>query len=201
MQLKKIFYLAAAQEAVAQSLSEVLASHNNSLSTLVSLLNQQPQLVNTLAGLKDITILAPSDEAFRALLADPAVSSRVQSDPGFVPALLSYHVLNGTFYASDLLVATNPVFVPSLLTDPTFSTVFGGQRVQAQAEDSTVVITTGNGVEAKVQATVSHRVLELGCHHADSRYRTSTSLAALFMSSTTSLRFRPTSPMLLWIAS
>ncbi|KAK5659808.1 hypothetical protein OQA88_1020 [Cercophora sp. LCS_1] len=153
MQIKKALCLAAAQQACAQSLSDVLASHNNSLSTLVSLLGQQPELVNTLAGLQGITILAPSDQAFSAILADPAVAAKVQSDPGFVATLLTYHVLNGTFYASDLLGASDPAFVPTLMTDPAFSTVSGGQRLRAQAEDGTVVITTGNGAEAKVQAT------------------------------------------------
>ena len=154
MHLKHFLYLSGVQAALSQSLTDVLTSRNGTLSTLISLLQQQPQLVSALGNLQDITILAPSNDAFRTLLADPAVASKVQADPGFVPALLTYHVLNGTFYSSDLAGAFEPVFAPTLLTDPSFSTVSGGQRVEARSEDGSVVIYTGNQAQAKVQATV-----------------------------------------------
>ena len=157
MHSKRLLSLAAAQTAWAQtqSLTDVLASQNATLSTLISLLGQQPELVSALSSIESgITILAPSDAAFTTLLSDPAVAARVESESGFVPALVSYHVLNGTFYASDFTSSQRPLFVPTLLTDTAYTTVSGGQRVEARTEDGSVVVVTGNDAKATVQATV-----------------------------------------------
>lgn len=152
MQTKHLLISLAAALANAQTLSEILASNPPNLSTLISLLEQQPELVKTLAGLQDITILAPNDDAFETLLADPAAAARVQNEPGFVPALLTYHVLNGTFYAADFVGATETLFAPTLLTDEKYTTVSGGQRVSARVEDGEVIVASGNGAEATVIA-------------------------------------------------
>lgn len=150
MQIKSLLPLAAAPAVLGQTLPELLAAQNSTLSTLVGLLQSQPALLNTVAGLKNITILAPSNAAFEKLLADPAVAAKA-GEPGFVAALLSYHVINGAYYASNFLAATDaPVFVPTYLTNETFSTVEGGQVVEAQTMDGSVVVTSGNGAESKV---------------------------------------------------
>jgi len=156
---KRLLPLALAQAAWAQSLTDVLASQNDTLSTLISLLQGQPDLVSALAGLKDITILAPSNDAFTTLLSDPAVAAAVQSDPALVPALLSYHVINGTFYASDLTASSDPVFVPTLLTSEDYSTVSGGQRVEVLGSDEGVAIFSGDKAESKVQGAVCTSLL------------------------------------------
>ncbi len=154
MQPKQLLLSLGAALANAQSLGDILASNPPNLSTLISLLKQQPELVSTLVGLQNITILAPSDSAFETLLANPAAASRVQNEPGFVPALLTYHVLNGTFYAADFVGATETVFAPTLLTNEEYTTVSGGQHVSASVQDGSVIVTSGNGAEAKVVSTV-----------------------------------------------
>ncbi|KAK0647117.1 FAS1 domain-containing protein [Cercophora newfieldiana] len=153
MHAKFLLPLVAAQAAWAQTLTDVLASQNHTLSTLIGLLQQQPDLVRTLGGLSDITVLAPSNEAFSKLLSDPAVAAAVQSTPSLVPALLTYHVLNGTFYASALTSLTAPAFVPTYLTNTDYSTVSGGQVVEVKAENGGVTILSGNGASARVQGT------------------------------------------------
>ncbi|KAK0624040.1 FAS1 domain-containing protein [Immersiella caudata] len=145
--------LAAATAAWAQSLTDVLASQNHTLSTLIGLIQQQPDLLRTLGSLTDITILAPSNEAFTKLLSDPAVAAAIQSTPSLVPALLTYHVLNGTFLASALTALSEPAFVHTFLTDTTYSTVSGGQVVEVKAENGGVTVLSGNGASAKVTAT------------------------------------------------
>jgi len=154
MQLKSFLTLATAQLAVAQSLTEVLSSHNGTLGTLNQLLSSQPEIVKALGSVKNITILAPSDAAFQKLLGDPAVAAAIQSNPDLVPALLTYHVLNGTYYASALTSLTKPAFVPTLLTAPKYSTVTGGQRVEVRSQDGGVVVYSGNGAVSKVQQAV-----------------------------------------------
>ncbi|KAM7203323.1 beta-Ig-H3/Fasciclin [Rhypophila sp. PSN 637] len=147
---KTFLAVVAAQLALGQTLTEVLTAQNSSLSTLIGLLQGQPDLLSAVAGLSDITILAPSNEAFTTLLSDPAIAAAVQADPGIVPALLSYHVVNGTYYAGDLTSAPGPVFVPTLLTNETFTTVEGGQRVEVRGSSDGVSIFSGGGAESKV---------------------------------------------------
>lgn len=152
MQIKRFIPLVAAPAVWGQTLPELLAAQNSTLSTLVSLLQSQPALLNTVAGLKNITILAPSNEAFATLLADPAVAAKA-ADPGFVAALLTYHVLKGTFPASAFLAADAPVFANTYLTNETYSTVEDGQVVEAQTVGGNVVVTSGAGTESTVVAT------------------------------------------------
>ena len=78
----------------------------------------------------------------------------VQSDPSVVPALLSYHVINGTFFASDLTASSDPVFVPTLLTNEAFSTVSGGQRVEVLGSSEGVAVFSGAKAESKVTGAV-----------------------------------------------
>ncbi|TQN64175.1 Fasciclin-like arabinogalactan protein [Colletotrichum shisoi] len=154
MQVKNIFSLALASVAPAQeagqlNLTAALASQNSSLSTLTSLLGTQPGLVQALSQAKNITILAPSNEALEAFIASAGSAA---TDAGLVAAILQYHVLNGTYYASNF--TEEPQFIPTLLQNQTYANVTGGQRVQAQAVDGKVIfysaqrenstVTTGN---------------------------------------------------------
>ncbi|WQF90150.1 Putative FAS1 domain-containing protein [Colletotrichum destructivum] len=154
MQVKNILPLALASVALAQeggqlNLTAALASQNSSLSTLTSLLGTQPGLVQALSQAQNITILAPSNEALEAFIASAGSAA---TDAGLVAAILQYHVLNGTYYASNF--TEEPQFIPTLLQNQTYANVTGGQRVQAQAVDGNVTfysalrenstVTTGN---------------------------------------------------------
>ncbi|CRK36038.1 hypothetical protein BN1708_006896 [Verticillium longisporum] len=135
--------LVAAQDA--PSLAEALASQNDTLSSLGSLLASQPALVEALSGLTNITILAPSNDALNALLQDTAVAQQVTSDPSLVAAILQYHVLNGTYRAAD-----------SLLSNETYEQVAGSQVVGAVAEDDSVTFYSA----LKAESTVTQADLE-----------------------------------------
>ncbi|KAF3347298.1 hypothetical protein VD0002_g5418 [Verticillium dahliae] len=144
--------LVAAQDA--PSLAEALASQNDTLSSLGSLLASQPALVEALSGLTNITILAPSNDALNALLQDTAVAQQVTSDPSLVAAILQYHVLNGTYRAAD--VPDSAVFVQSLLSNETYEQVAGSQVVGAVAEDDSVTFYSA----LKAESTVTQADLE-----------------------------------------
>jgi hypothetical protein len=61
--------------------------------------------------------------------------------PGAVTALLTYHVLNGTYPAS---VFTNTsMFIPTALMNASYANVTGGQVVEAKAMNNSVVFTSG----------------------------------------------------------
>ncbi|KAG0647188.1 Fasciclin arabinogalactan [Hyphodiscus hymeniophilus] len=140
MYLKKLLPLGFAATASAQNLTDALASQNSSLSTLNSLLSTQPGLVSALAGASNITILAPSNEAFGSFLNSSAGKSDAAL-PDLVAALLTYHVLNGSYPASAFTNAS--MFIPTLLTNTSYANVTGGQRVEAMATNNTVVFTSG----------------------------------------------------------
>ena len=118
------------------------------------LLGQQPALVRALSNSSSgITILAPSNAAFTKFLAVPANKAAAgQSD--VVAAVLQYHVLNGTFPASKFTKEAQ--FVPTLLTNTSYTQVTGGQVVQVALDGSNAVVTTGLKETSTTTQTVSH---------------------------------------------
>jgi uncharacterized surface protein with fasciclin (FAS1) repeats len=70
-----------------------------------------------------------------------------------VAALLTYHVVNGTFYASDF--SSTPAFAPTLLSNTSFTNVTGGQVIEAVSDGTNITILSGLLAESKVVAAVS----------------------------------------------
>ncbi|KAL2063947.1 hypothetical protein VTL71DRAFT_4441 [Oculimacula yallundae] len=140
MQLKNLLPAALLAGASAQSLTDVLAANNASLSTLTSLLTSMPELVEALSQAQNITILAPSNDALASFLNSTAGASAA-TDPGAVAALLTYHVLNGSYPASAFTNTSQ--FLPTLLSNATYSNVTGGQVVEARLRGETASIFTG----------------------------------------------------------
>ncbi|KAI1076646.1 FAS1 domain-containing protein [Whalleya microplaca] len=129
-------FLAAALASVAyaqnQSLTDALGSHNGSLSSFSTLLGQLPQLVTSLNNMRNVTILAPDNNALNLL--NSTSDASMLEDPGYLQALLTYHVLNGSYLASSF--GNDSVFIPTMLTNRTYANVTGGQRVEAQMVDN-----------------------------------------------------------------
>jgi len=61
--------------------------------------------------------------------------------PDILTALLTYHVLNGTYLAGD--ITSTPAFVPSFLQNTSFTNVTGGQRVEAVRNGSDISFFSG----------------------------------------------------------
>lgn len=84
-----------AQEPVATA-----ASANPLLSTLVTAVGEA-NLVDTLNSAEDITVLAPTNDAFAAM--DQATLKKAMGDPeGLLTQVLTYHVLEGKIAPEDL---------------------------------------------------------------------------------------------------
>lgn len=113
--MKLLALISAAGVASAVTLSEALASENSTLSSLVSLLQTQPETLDALNNASNITLLAPSNSALDSLMSstDEAVLAALASTE-YVRALLSYHVLSGVFRSAD--IPETPAYVPTLLT-------------------------------------------------------------------------------------
>lgn len=143
--MKSAFAIAAYVSAVlaqAPSLTDLIQSQPD-LSTLGTVLGLVPDLAETVTGLSDITILAPTNSAFEALLAQ--VGEGILNDTGAVASILAYHVLNGTFTSSDFSEVptyVNSLFVPSL--SGTFTTnVTEGQNVGLVLDGENALILSG----------------------------------------------------------
>ena len=70
------------------------ASNNPLLSTLVTAVEPRPASVDTLNTAKDITVFAPTNDAFAAL--DKATMDKAMADPkGLLTTVLTNHVVEG----------------------------------------------------------------------------------------------------------
>ena len=136
--------------AVAQDTPSLAAALNSSsdLSTLQGIV--PPTVLQALSSASNITVLAPSNAAFAKITA--AQLSAFTSDPGFLTAVLQYHVLNGSYLAS--AIPDEGAFVPTLLTNQSYTNVTGGQVVHATTEDDKVVFFSGNMNNSTVTTAV-----------------------------------------------
>jgi uncharacterized surface protein with fasciclin (FAS1) repeats len=151
MLFKRLLPAALAAVASTQSLSDALGSQNASLSTLIGLLGSQPALVSTLGTLSNITILAPNNAALAKFLNSSAAAAA--SMPDALTALLTYHVLNGAYPAAAF--TSTPQFLPSLLTNTSYTNVTGGQRVEGYTNGTNVDIVSGRLATSMVVTAVS----------------------------------------------
>merc|ERR1712032_705910 len=116
-----------------------LLSSTDSLSSLNDLVGNYPDFAAALASREDATILAPSNDALETLMNSDAAS--MLDNDQFVQALLNYHVINGTVYASN--ITQTPIFAPTYLNSSMYSNVTGGQVVEARREDGGVQFVSG----------------------------------------------------------
>lgn len=137
-----------------QTLTDVLASQNDSLSVLNSFLTDEQAFIETLSSTPDITVLAPSNGALSSL--PQSVVDRIDTDPHYLSALLNYHILNGTYYAA-LLAGGGPHQLLRTLLDPAnpYAAVPGGQRVLATGNGDDDVVSLYSGLQraARVELT------------------------------------------------
>ncbi len=85
---------------MAQDPVATAASNNPALSTLVTAV-QQAGLVDTLNSTEDITVFAPTNDAFGAV--DPATLQGAMADPkGLLTEVLTYHVVPGRLSPDEL---------------------------------------------------------------------------------------------------
>ncbi|EXJ58400.1 hypothetical protein A1O7_05825 [Cladophialophora yegresii CBS 114405] len=115
------------------------------LSELVTYLDKYPGLTTWLQGLSDITFLAPNNDAF-AVLADSSAVPSLPIDEIDAEALISYHVLDGTFYGFgyDEFIHVPTAMLPH--ADANESMVTGGSMVIARGSSwsSAVTFTSGD---------------------------------------------------------
>jgi transforming growth factor-beta-induced protein len=99
-----------------------------------------PQVTQMLSTARDITILAPSNEAFSKLMRENPNFANMAKNPATVTALLQYHVINGMMM-SNMFTAT-PKFATTMLMMPS-ANVTGGQKVELVNTNGMAMILSG----------------------------------------------------------
>ncbi|KAI8620841.1 FAS1 domain-containing protein [Chytriomyces sp. MP71] len=99
----------------------------------------QVGLAATIAGLTNVTILAPTDAAFTAAAAAASALS-----PAQIKAVLLYHVIPGIVHSTDIMVAKNLPNVPTLLTGQTLAVSSNGTAVQVKGFASSANVVTAD---------------------------------------------------------
>lgn len=168
MQFKYLPLAALAAAASAQStlnLTAALAGNNN-LTNLTSYLGfLGAPFVTQLQDLKNVTLLAPSNRAFAAFLNSSAGAAIKLNDTAAIQAVLTYHVLNGTYSSS--AITTTPAFIPTLLNNKAYTNVTGGQRVEAIATGTNVTFVSGLLAHSNVIQAVSLTLETMKRHHVN----------------------------------
>lgn len=80
-------------------------------------------------------VIAPNDDAFATFFATPSTAGNYSS-PDALYALIQYHILNGTH--ASYSVTSTPTFIPTLLTNSSYTNVTTGQVVEAVTNQSAV---------------------------------------------------------------
>ena len=165
----KLFVVAALAAMTSAQMMNLTAALMGSpdLSNLTTLVSANQQLLGALSMAKNITILAPSNEAFAKVASSAAIS---MNDTMAIQALLSYHVLNGTYSAAQ--IKNTPAFVPTMLTNTMYSNVTGGQVVEAVKIMNNVTFYSGLLANSTVTKAVSYFTPLLNVRHADKLCRT-----------------------------
>ena len=127
---------------------------NSDVTALTGIVAGLPELADFLLNATDITILAPTNDAF-AKFRKAAGATLSGNDTDLIEALLAYHVLQQTVPSSEF--GETPAFVPTLLDTP-YTNVTGGQVVEGALNGSDVIITSGLKATSKVVKAVCTRV-------------------------------------------
>lgn len=185
MHFTSLFYLSTILGAVAaQDLVSVLKSQPD-LSTLLGALQKIPESTKTVAAACNITILAPTNDAFACIPSDSAVGKALAAgDAEAITALISYHVLNGTYKSTDF--KETPTFANSLLTPAltiggeAVTNVTKGQNAELILNGTAAEIISGGGAVSTVTQAVSiactlspslaHPLTDLSSGHSSRRH-------------------------------
>jgi uncharacterized surface protein with fasciclin (FAS1) repeats len=111
------------------------ASNGNAdlaLDSLAKYVSLYPELTTLLSGTTEYTVFAPSNTAFKSLLATPGFPSKISLiNPDIIKGVLSYHFVAGKKLRADMTAGTK---FNTLYTDATTSTV---QVIEVNSDGTT----------------------------------------------------------------
>ncbi|KAI9793178.1 MAG: hypothetical protein M1833_000818 [Piccolia ochrophora] len=131
-----------------EDLETVLGDAKN-LTQFTSLVTNNTELFDALSSASDITIFAPSDEAFDKIPYSSLRSVFEDNDEDTIAAILNYHVVNGARPSSS--INTSFAFLPTRLDDPEYSNVTNGQTVSiVKQSEEDLILVSGLGSRSSV---------------------------------------------------
>lgn len=136
-QLVVLASYAATAVAQAQDLTKLI-SNNPNLTKFNDLLRSYADITSPFASLNHISVLAPSNDAFDKIANSNLGPAFAANDTDTIRSVIEYHILNGTLQSDTLTSA--PSFLPSYLTNVTYSNVTGGSVVQAVRQAGNVIV-------------------------------------------------------------
>jgi uncharacterized surface protein with fasciclin (FAS1) repeats len=136
MQFRNLALAALASAAYGQDLQTAL-SNQPSLSNLTTYLKLYPSLLSQISQMSNITLLAPNNNAFEMAL-NASGGAFQANDTSLIEAVLSYHVLNGSYSN----FSSMPMFIPTALGPGMYANVSSGQVVEVVGSNSTNGSTT-----------------------------------------------------------
>lgn len=120
-----------------------IAQNQSNLSSLVTALTKFPDLVSTLSGTGKLTVFAPTNDAFAALLSTIGQTSIDDVPEPVLKSLLQYHVItSGAVFSKDLKAGN----VVTANTESIAVTTTGGIMLNASAKVVTADVNSTNGV-------------------------------------------------------
>lgn len=125
------------------------------LSQLQGYIERLPRLSAQLKNVDNYTFLAPTNDAFDSFLASDTTLDEIE-------ATLFYHLLHGIHPVASFTEALH--FVPSFLTNSSYTNVTDGQNVQLSLSNSgskLPLIRSGNRTTTSITTPVSLRLLLL----------------------------------------
>ncbi|WYZ39622.1 hypothetical protein EsH8_III_001536 [Colletotrichum jinshuiense] len=131
-------------QAIAQQddLGSILKSKEN-LSTYYNLIKKYPEVLLKLPSYDGVTIVAPSNAAFENIPGTQLNGIWNESDPSIAVPILEYHILQGTVSTGDLESGPS-VLRTSLLQDPAWTNVTGGQNVLVNKQPGNITVFTSS---------------------------------------------------------
>ena len=135
------FLLASFVSLAACASFESIVEMDSDLTTLSYYLKLYPDLLSQLNNSRDITFLAPSNDAIQGALSDQGSQYSQGKIYGWIDDIISYHTLNGTVGSAN--ISETPHFARSWLNDSTWTSVSGGQVVGYVYENGKPTFTSG----------------------------------------------------------
>src|SRR5579859_596173 len=142
--------------ATAQFQQSATVTDDKALDSLVKYASIYPDLVTLLGGTTNYTVFAPSNKAFKNLLATPGFPSNIKLiNPAIIQGVLYYHIVAGQKLSSAF---TSGASFNTLYTDPATSTV------QAIVINSDGTLKTGSSNQS-IHITVADQKATNGVFH------------------------------------
>ncbi|KAI1967126.1 hypothetical protein LOZ58_000622 [Ophidiomyces ophidiicola] len=129
-----------ASEGLALNFSETI-SDIPELSNMAAFISQNSSLQSAFDTPKNITVLAPNNDAFNDLVGTQSNGSAPLGNSSLITGILKYHVLKGVYNESNF--KNENQFIPTLLDDSTFANVSNGQVVRISRRDDSIHCITG----------------------------------------------------------